>query len=53
MSKAPVPFGETPQAAKARRMRSWAIALSLAVFVILVFVVTITRLGGNVANAPY
>jgi hypothetical protein len=37
---------------KARRGRNIALALGLILFVILVFVVTIVRLGGNVANRP-
>jgi len=35
-----------------RRMRSVAIAWILAVLVAVFFVVTIVRLGGNVANRP-
>jgi hypothetical protein len=42
------PFNETPEAAKARRMRNWALGVALVAFVILVFVVTIVRLGGHV-----
>ena len=36
--------------AAARRRRSLALALVLGAFVIIVFVVTLTRLGGNVAS---
>lgn len=43
---------ETPEQAKARRNRNIALAIGLVVFVILVFVVTIVKLGGNVANRP-
>ncbi|MDR3512539.1 MAG: hypothetical protein P4L73_12970 [Caulobacteraceae bacterium] len=43
---------ESPEATKARRRRSIAIALALGVFVILVFVVTLVRMGGHVADAP-
>lgn len=49
MSKAD-PFNEGPEAAKARSRRNIAIAVSLVVFVVLVFVVTIVRLGANVAT---
>jgi hypothetical protein len=35
-----------------RRMRSLAIAWILAALVILFFIVTIVRLGGNVADRP-
>ena len=44
------PFGETPEAAKARRSRNVAIALGLVAFVVLVFVVTLIKLGANVAS---
>lgn len=44
------PFNEGPEAAKARRRRNLAIALALAGFIVLVFVVTIVRLGANVAT---
>lgn len=48
--KRPVPFNEAPDAAKARSRRNIAIALALAGFVILVFVVTMVRLGANVGQ---
>lgn len=38
---------ESPEAARARRMRNWMLAGALLVFVALVFVVTIVRLGGH------
>ena len=44
------PNFEGPQARTARNLRNWVIAGALAAFVILVFVVTIVRLGGNVAR---
>lgn len=44
----PEPVQESPEAAKARRMRNLALGGALALFVILVFVVTIVRLGGHV-----
>ena len=43
------PKSESQAFAKARRGRNIALALGLVAFVILVFVVTIARLGGNVA----
>jgi hypothetical protein len=43
-------FRETPEAAKARRLRNWMLAGVLLAFVILVFVVTIVRLGGHVTQ---
>lgn len=42
------PFGEGPEAAKARRSRSLAIAVALAAFIAVVFVVTLLKLSGNV-----
>jgi hypothetical protein len=38
------PFGEGPVAARARRMRSWGIALALIGFVAVVFVVSIIKM---------
>ena len=46
-------FDESPEAAKARRRRNIAMALGLVGFVVLIFVVTIVRLGGNVAHRPF
>ena len=51
----PIQFRQSPETleqAKARRNRNIALAIGLVVFVILVFVVTIVKLGGNVANRP-
>jgi hypothetical protein len=51
----PIEFRTTPETleqAKARRNRNIALAIGLVAFVILVFVVTIVKLGGNVANRP-
>jgi hypothetical protein len=45
------PFREDETFAKARRGRNVALALGLVVFVVLVFVVTIIRLGGHVFDA--
>ena len=41
-------FQETPEAAKARKRRSVAIALGLVAFIVIVFVVTLVKLGANV-----
>lgn len=41
------PFHEGPPAARARRTRSLVIALCLIVFVVLIFVITIAKLGAN------
>ncbi|HEY2179497.1 MAG TPA: hypothetical protein VGH15_13030 [Caulobacteraceae bacterium] len=41
------PFGEDEAAARARRARSFFIALSLAAFVILVFVITLIKKSGG------
>ena len=46
------PNSEPEAFAKARRGRNIALAIGLLIFVVLVFVVTIVRLGGNVANRP-
>jgi hypothetical protein len=46
------PNAENEDFAKARRGRNLAIALGLAAFVILIFVVTVVRLGANVAARP-
>jgi hypothetical protein len=51
----PIQFRTTPETveqAKARRNRNIALAIGLVAFVVLVFVVTIVKLGGNVANRP-
>jgi len=42
----------TEQQLRARRARSIAIALALGAFVIVIFLVTLVRLGGNVAMRP-
>jgi hypothetical protein len=42
----------TEQQLRARRARSIAIALALGAFVIVIFLVTIVRLGGNVLTKP-
>ena len=47
------PNGEPEDFAKARRGRNIALAVGLVAFVILIFVVTVVRLGGNVANRPF
>ena len=47
------PARETEADRKARRGRNIALALGLVLFVLLIFVVTIVRLGGNVANRTF
>lgn len=42
------PFHEGPQAARARKLRSMALAGGLVLFVLLIFAVTIIRLTANV-----
>ncbi len=44
------PPTESPEAARARKVRNWLLAGTLVAFVILVFVVTMVRLGGNVVH---
>jgi len=44
---------ENDAAAKARKGRNIALGLGLMAFVILVFVVTVVRLGANVAHRPF
>jgi hypothetical protein len=44
------PAQEAPEAARARRFRNWLLAGALFAFVVLVFVVTIVRLGGHVLD---
>jgi hypothetical protein len=47
------PRREDEVAAKARRGRNIAIALGLVVFVVLVYVVTVVRLGHNVLTPRF
>jgi hypothetical protein len=42
----------TDEQLRARRARSIAIALALGAFVIVIFVVTLVKLGGNVLTRP-
>lgn len=42
----------TEEQVRKRRQRNLAIAWTLAAFILLFFVVTIVKLGGNVANRP-
>ena len=46
------PNNESPEAARARRRRNLMLAAALIAFAVLVFIVTIVRLGGNVADRP-
>jgi hypothetical protein len=52
--RADVKFGVklTEEQLRARRARSIAIALALGAFVLLIFAVTIVKLGGNVFTGP-
>ena len=45
------PFHEGQPAAKARKTRSWMIALALVAFVLVVFAVTIIKVGANLHGA--
>ena len=42
----------TPEEKKKLNQRNWALAGVLLAFVVLIFVVTIVKLGGNIANRP-
>jgi len=42
----------TEQQSRARRNRSIAIALALGAFVVVIFLVTMVKLGGNVLTRP-
>jgi hypothetical protein len=44
------PKRQDDAASRARRGRNIALAIGLAAFVVIVFIVTIVRLGGNVAT---
>ena len=48
----PVADDEQREQQRRRRMRSIAIALALGALVILFYVATLVRLGGNVLNRP-
>ena len=47
-NESPVPAGD-----RQRRMRSIAIAVALAALVAMFYVVTLVKLGGNVAQRPF
>ena len=47
MSLGSDPFGEGAAAARARRLRSWGIALALLFFCGLIFAVSVLRLSAN------
>lgn len=47
------PARESDTEAKARRGRNIALALGLLLFVGLIFIVTIVRLGANVTDRPF
>lgn len=42
----------TPEEERKRNQRNWAIAGILLAFVVLVFWVTVVKLGGNIAHRP-
>ena len=42
----------TPEEKKKRSQRNWALAAALAAFVVLVYAVTVIKLGANVLNRP-
>lgn len=42
----------TPEEKKKQTQRNWALAALLAAFVVLVYVVTVVKLGTNVLNRP-
>ena len=48
----PTPPSRTDAEWKARRGRNIALALGLVLFVILIFVVTLVKLGANVLDRP-
>lgn len=48
----PDPYANDPAARRARTRRNWAIALGLLGFMALVFVITLARMGGHVADRP-
>ena len=48
----PLTGPEDAEQAKARNIRNIVLGLSLVGFVILIFVVTLVKLGGNVGNRP-
>ena len=47
------PSRETEAANRARRGRNIAIAVALAAFVIIVYVVTVVNMGANVVKRPF
>lgn len=42
----------TPEEKKKQKQRNWALAAALAAFVVLVYAVTVIKLGANVLNRP-
>jgi hypothetical protein len=47
------PARESDVETKARRGRNIALALGLVLFIVLIFVVTIVRLGASVSDRPF
>lgn len=48
----PDPYRDDPAAQRARSRRNWAIAAGLLAFIVIVFIVTLTKIGGNVGARP-
>lgn len=42
----------TPEEERKRKQRNWAVAGVLLALVVLIFVVTVTKIGGNIAARP-
>ena len=42
----------TPEELRKRNLRNWAVAAMLLAFVVLVFAVTLVKIGGNIAARP-
>jgi t-SNARE complex subunit (syntaxin) len=51
--KTPNAFNESDEAAKARKKRSIALGIGLALFVVIVFVVTLAKLQGHALDQHY
>ncbi len=49
----PTSYGLTPEEMAMRKKRNLAIALGLGVFIIIIFAVTILRIGGAVADRSF
>lgn len=49
----PAGYVLTPEEEKKRKQRNAAIALGIAAFIVLIFLVTIFRIGGDIANRTF